>query len=211
LIDVAEIFLAQKALFDVEMGLAKGALNNLEASAKLGSNEFALELSALTYARLGNAARARQLQSDIDRRYPLSTFNISVFAPTIRTALSIPDEPSSAQILTVMKPAGSYEMGRQAVLIPTYIRAVALLSVKSAIDAEGEFRKVIDHRAVDAATPLYTLAYLGLARSLAIQQRLTESRKAYETVLDLWKSADADLPVLVEAKREHDLVSTHSG
>ena len=211
LIDVAEIFLAQKALFDVEMGLAKGALNNLEASAKLGSNEFALELSALTYARLGNAARARQLQSDIDRRYPLSTFNISVFAPTIRTALSIPDEPSSAQILTVMKPAGSYEMGRQAVLIPTYIRAVALLSVKSAIDAEGEFRKVIDHRAVDAATPLYTLAYLGLARSLAIQQRLTESRKAYETVLDLWKSADADLPVLLEAKREHDLVSTHSG
>ena len=83
----AAILLAQKALFDVEMGLAKSALNNLQASAKLGSNEFSLELSALTYARLGNQARARQLQSDIDRRYPLSTYNISVFAPTIRTEI----------------------------------------------------------------------------------------------------------------------------
>jgi DNA-binding winged helix-turn-helix (wHTH) protein/Flp pilus assembly protein TadD len=204
----AEILLAQKALFDVEMGLAKNALNNLQASAKLGSNEFSLELSALTYARLGNPARARQLQSDIDRRYPLSTYNISVFAPTIRIALLIPDAPSSADILVTMKPAGSYEMGRQAVLIPTYIRAVALLSVKSAVDAEVEFKKVIDNRAVDAASPLFTLAFLGLARSLAIQQRLPESRKAYETVLDLWKAADADLPVLVQAKREHDLVAS---
>jgi DNA-binding winged helix-turn-helix (wHTH) protein len=205
----AEILLAQKALFDVEMGLAKNALNNLKASAKLGSNEFSLELSALTYARLGNPARAKQLQSDIDRRYPLSTYNISVFAPTIRTALSIPDAPSSADILAIMKPASSYEMGRQAVLIPAYIRAVALLSVKSAVDAEAEFRKVIDNRAVDAASPLVTLSFLGLARSLAIQQRLPESRKAYETVLDLWKAADTDLPVLLQAKREHDLVSTH--
>jgi DNA-binding winged helix-turn-helix (wHTH) protein/tetratricopeptide (TPR) repeat protein len=205
----AEILLAQKALFDVEMGLAKSALNNLQSSAKLGSNEFSLELSALTYARLGNTARAKQLQSYIDRRYPLSTFNISVFAPTIRTALSIPDTPNRADILATMKPASSYEMGRQAVLIPAYIRAVALLSVKSAVDAEVEFRKVIDNRAVDAASPLYTLAYLGLARSLATQQRLPESRKAYETVLDLWKAADADLPVLLQAKREHDLVSTH--
>jgi eukaryotic-like serine/threonine-protein kinase len=204
----AEILLAQKALFDVEMGLAKNALNNLQASAKLGSNEFSLELSALAYARLGNPARARQLQSDIDRRYPLSTYNISVFAPTIRIALSIPDAPSSADILAIMKPAGTYEMGRQAVLIPTYIRAVALLSVKSAVDAEVEFKKVIDNRAVDAASPLFTLAYLGLARSLAIQQRLPESRKAYETVLDLWKAADANLPVLVQAKREHDLVAS---
>jgi DNA-binding winged helix-turn-helix (wHTH) protein/tetratricopeptide (TPR) repeat protein len=205
----AEILLAQKALFDVEMGLAKSALNNLQASAKLGSNEFALELSALTYARLGNPTRAKQLQSDIDRRYPLSTYNISVFAPTIRTALSIPDAPSSAEILATMKPASFYEMGRQAVLIPAYIRAVALLSVKSPVAAEVEFRKVIDNRAVDAATPLYTLAYLGLARSLAVQQRLPESRRAYETVLDLWKAADAELPVLLQAKREHDLVATH--
>jgi DNA-binding winged helix-turn-helix (wHTH) protein/tetratricopeptide (TPR) repeat protein len=205
----AEILLAQKAFFDVEMGLAKSALNNLQSSAKLGSNEFALELSALTYARLGNAARAKQLQSDIDRRYPLSTYNISVFAPTIRTALSIPDTPSSADIFATMKPASSYEMGRQAVLVPTYIRAVALLSVKSAVDAEVEFRKVIDNRAVDATTPLFTLASLGLARSLALQKRLPESSKAYDTVLDLWKAADADLPVLLQAKREHDLVSTH--
>ena len=205
----AEILLAQKALFDVEMGLAKSALNNLQSSAKLGSNEFSLELSALTYARLGNAARVKQLQNDIDRRYPLSTYNISVFAPTIRTALSIPDMPSSADILATMKPASSYEMGRQAVLIPTYIRAVALLSVKSAVGAEVEFRKVIANRAVDATTPLFTLASLGLARSLAIQKRLPESSKAYDTVLDLWKAADADLPVLLQAKREHDLVSTH--
>jgi hypothetical protein len=27
---------------------------------------------------------------------------------------------------------------------------------------------------------------------------------------DLWQAADADLPVLLEAKREHDSVSTHS-
>jgi eukaryotic-like serine/threonine-protein kinase len=203
----AEILLAQKALFDVEMGLAKNALNNLQESARLGSNEFSLELSALAYARLGNPAKAKQLQNDIDRRYPLSTYNISVFAPTIHTALSIPDLPSRDNILATMRPASSYEMGRQAVMIPTYIRAVALLSVKSAVDAEIEFRKVIDNRGVDFASPLFTLAYLGLARSLAVQHRLPEARIAYAKTLDFWKAADADLPVLLQARREQDLVS----
>ncbi|HEY2682669.1 MAG TPA: winged helix-turn-helix domain-containing protein [Steroidobacteraceae bacterium] len=205
----AQILLAQKALFDVEMGLAKSSLNNLRAAAKLGSNEFSLELSALAYARLGDSGKAKQLQNELDRRYPLSTFNISVFAPTIRTALSIPEAPSSADILAIMKPAIGYEMGRQAVLIPTYVRAVALLSVKAGNDAEGEFRKVIDNRPVDAATPLYTLAYLGLARSLALQQRLPDSREAYEKVVGLWKAADADLPVMLKAKRELELLSAH--
>jgi DNA-binding winged helix-turn-helix (wHTH) protein/Flp pilus assembly protein TadD len=204
----AEIVLAQKGLFDVEMGLSKGALNDVQASADLGTNEFALELSALVYARLGNPTKAKALQGEIDRQFPLSTFNISVFAPTIRVALGIPDSPNSADILAMMKSAGSYEMGRQAVLIPTYIRAIALLNTRSAADAELEFKKIIDNRGVDAASPFFSLAYLGLARGLGMQRRFPEARKAYETLLDLWKTADVDLPILLQAKREYYSVPT---
>jgi len=52
--------------------------------------------------------------------------------------------------------------------------------------------------------PLYPLAHLGLARAAALTGDMSKSRKAYQDLLALWKSADSDLPVLLEAKQEYE-------
>jgi hypothetical protein len=47
---------------------------------------------------------------------------------------------------------------------------------------------------------LYPLAYLGLARAAALTPDLAQSHKAYDDFFAVWKEADADLPILREAK-----------
>jgi hypothetical protein len=49
---------------------------------------------------------------------------------------------------------------------------------------------------------LRPLAYLGLARSRA-QGDTAKARRAYQDFFALLKDADADIPVLLEAKREY--------
>jgi beta-galactosidase GanA len=46
--------------------------------------------------------------------------------------------------------------------------------------------------------------HLGLARSAAMNGDATKARQAYQDFLALWKDADADLRVLLEAKKEYE-------
>jgi hypothetical protein len=51
---------------------------------------------------------------------------------------------------------------------------------------------------------MHSLQHLGLARAAALTGDTAESRAAYEQFFKLWKSADADLPILIEAKKEYE-------
>jgi hypothetical protein len=42
-----------------------------------------------------------------------------------------------------------------------------------------------------------------LARAYAAAGRTDEAKKAYEDAFTVWKNADADLPLLVEARKEY--------
>jgi hypothetical protein len=58
-----------------------------------------------------------------------------------------------------------------------------------------------------AASPLYPLAHLGLARAAALTGDTAKSRKAYQDFFALWKDADPDIPILKEAQRDYDKLS----
>jgi len=79
----------------------------------------------------------------------------------------------------------------------------AYLETKAPDEAAAEFRKILANRGVDGLSPLYPLAYLGLARTLYMQGKLRESRAAFEKFFTFWRNADADLPVLQDARREY--------
>jgi len=78
------------------------------------------------------------------------------------------------------------------------------LEAKNGALAASEFQKIIEHRGWDALSPLWPLASLGLARAAALQGDVAKSRQAYENFFRLWKEADPELPVLIEAKRERE-------
>ncbi len=84
------------------------------------------------------------------------------------------------------------------------MRGQAQLQAKNGALAAAEFQKIIEHRGWDALSPLWPLAALGLARAAALQGDVAKSRQTYETFFRLWKDADAELPVLIEAKGEYE-------
>ena len=51
--------------------------------------------------------------------------------------------------------------------------------------------------------PWGALARLGLARAYAMQGDTTKARAAYQDFLTIWKDADPDLPILIQAKAEY--------
>ena len=47
------------------------------------------------------------------------------------------------------------------------------------------------------------MSYLGLGRAYAMAGDKPDAKKAYDAFFSEWKNADADLPVIAEAKKEY--------
>ncbi|HTW32834.1 MAG TPA: hypothetical protein VMD76_14225, partial [Candidatus Sulfotelmatobacter sp.] len=66
-----------------------------------------------------------------------------------------------------------------------------------------EFRKILARRVLSAFSVIYPMAQLDLARALVAQHDPANARSAYQDFFAAWKSADPDIPVLIEAKKEY--------
>jgi Tfp pilus assembly protein PilF len=88
-------------------------------------------------------------------------------------------------------------------LYPVYVRGEAYLAAHQGSEAAAEFQKILHHRGVVQNAPIGALAHLGLARAYALQGNPAKSRAAYNDFLTLWKDADPDIPILLEAKAEY--------
>ena len=89
-----------------------------------------------------------------------------------------------------------------------YQRAITYLAAKHFDEAIREFMRILDHHGVGALTPYYSLAPLQLGRACSQVGDIDQARKQYEVFLTRWKDADADVPVLVQAKREYSRLTT---
>ena len=70
-------------------------------------------------------------------------------------------------------------------------------------EATAEFQKILDHRGIVGTDPIGVLAHLQLGRVFALSGDKTRAKAAYEAFLALWKDADADIPILKQAKAEY--------
>jgi eukaryotic-like serine/threonine-protein kinase len=83
---------------------------------------------------------------------------------------------------------------------------VANLRMGSAEVAAARFKEIKDRRRPAMSTQFAT-APLYYGRALAKLGRIDEARKAYEQFFENWKSADANLPIVVAAKDEYSKLS----
>jgi predicted Zn-dependent protease len=83
-----------------------------------------------------------------------------------------------------------------------FTRALIELKDGRAESAAARFKRLIDRQPLSTVM-IKPISMLYYARALAQQGKKDDSRKAYEQFLDLWKNADATLPLLVEAKKEY--------
>src|SRR5262245_56074760 len=159
---------------------------------------------AWTLALCGKTARAQSLADGLARKLPLDTMHNSVWLPLIHATLELKRGSAAGpeRAIQLLQPTRRYEAATS--FRPMWMRGQAHLEAKNGALAASEFQKIIEHRGWDALSPLWPLASLGLARAAALQGDVAKSRQAYENFFRLWKEADPELPVFIEAKRERE-------
>jgi tetratricopeptide (TPR) repeat protein len=87
--------------------------------------------------------------------------------------------------------------------ITLYARGNAYLLADRTRDAAAELQRIISLRYLNPADALIPMARLGQARVLAAQGDKRNARTAYQDLLALWKDADPDIPILLQATAEY--------
>jgi eukaryotic-like serine/threonine-protein kinase len=209
--ETAATYQTAAALREVESGNRKQALADADAAMKLAPNRDVKAMAALALARAGDTAEAAKLAAELDQTFPLDTLVQRYWLPTIRAAVALQrKDPNRA--VELLKVASTIELGQPTQVIvflcPVYLRGEAYLMLHDGNAAAAEFQKFIDHRGVVSNFPWGALARLGLARAYALDAATDpaardKARAAYQDFLTLWKDADPDIPILIQAKAEY--------
>lgn len=168
---------------------------------KIARGRASLPRAALGLALCGDLTQVTLLIDELSRRYPDDTVINSIWLPTIRAALELERNPTRAidqlQTTTIYEAAAEFW--------PQYLRGQAYLKLKRGAESMAEFQKILDHRGYAPLSPLSPLAHLGMARGAALAGDAPRCRMEYEAFFAVWRHADADLPVLIQAKREYGM------
>jgi serine/threonine protein kinase/tetratricopeptide (TPR) repeat protein len=206
----AATYQAAAALREVESGNVERARSDAQAALRLAPNRAVQAMAALVLARAGEVAQAQKLADDLDKAFPLDTLIQRYWLPTIRAALALHSN-NAGRAVELLKVATPVELGQPTLatvfLCPAYVRGEAYLKLHDGPAAAVEFQKFIDHRGLVVNFPWAALARLGIARAYALEAAKDptyrdKARAAYRDFLTLWKDADPDVPVLIEARKE---------
>jgi eukaryotic-like serine/threonine-protein kinase len=177
--------------------------------------------AALAFAVASDTARVESLAQDLGKRFPLDTQMQALWLPAIQAQLAL-NRKNPAAALTTLQAASAIELGNiqfvanSSCLYDVYVRGEAYLAAGQGSAAAAEFQKILHHSGIVWNCWTGALAHLGVARADALQSRTFQglgqgadadaargrALAAYKDFLTLWKDADADIPILKEAKAE---------
>ncbi|HTU33725.1 MAG TPA: protein kinase [Candidatus Acidoferrum sp.] len=199
-------FESEAAIWEALFGNTNEARQHANRALALSNSTEAESIGALALAFAGDA-RAGTIASDLAKRFPRDTIVQFNFLPAIQAQLAL-DRRDPARALELLQPALPYERGVAGStsftinLFPVYVRAQAYLAAGKGAQAAAEFQKILDLRGIVLNEPIGALANLGLARANALESNVANARASYEKFLQLWKSADTDIPLLHQARSE---------
>jgi DNA-binding winged helix-turn-helix (wHTH) protein/Tfp pilus assembly protein PilF len=166
--------------------------------------------AALAFGLAGDMATAQKIAHKLEGEYPLDTCVRFNYLPVLRAqlALSRADALSAIEALQVAAPyedgiTWSVMSGLFGAMYPVYLRGEAYLAEKQGRKAAVEFQKILDHPGIVVADPIGALARLQLGRAWSMAGDSKKAKSAYEDFLALWKEADPNIPVLVQAKADY--------
>jgi len=149
-------------------------------------------------AMIGDAERAQTILDGRLARTPRDTLLVGDFAPAVRAALLLRQGQPVAAV-AALRPANAYRMIEFDV---PYQMGYTLLAAGDPVGAETEFRDILAHPGRWLTGPQYPLARLGLAQALKAAGDVAGAKREYADFIDRWKTADTDVPILVQAKNE---------
>jgi len=151
----------------------------------------------------GEIDQAESLIDEVAGQYPKHTMIKGLWLPTIKATIEIERSNPTAAI-QLLQPVIHYEEAPDlAGFRAKYFRGQAYLQLGDGTKAAAEFQKILDRRGQVPLSPLYPLAHLGLAQAANLEGDIAKSKKAYQDFFALWKDAEPDIPILIEAKQEY--------
>ncbi len=207
--ETAAIWQVDGALREAEFGNRALARQAVTAALKRFPGRDVKVLSALALARIGDTARAQALAKELEKNYPTNTLLKYYWVPTIEASIEL-SRTNPSQALRYLEAAVPYELGmvtpgtQLGPLYPAYVRGQAYLLANNGTAAVTEFQKLLNRRGIVTNLATGTLARIQLARAYEISGDTSKAKSTYKDFLTLWSNADADVPILKQAKAEYE-------
>jgi eukaryotic-like serine/threonine-protein kinase len=197
---------AEAAVRDALVGNMASAKQEAQDALALANGRDVEAFSAIALELAGDSAQAARLASDLAKRFPEDTIVLFEYLPMIHAAHELRNG-DAGKAVEALAAAAPYELGRSLSLsfglYPIYLRGEAHLAVRQGAQAKAEFQKILDHPGVVQTSPIGALARLGLGRAYALAGDSAKAKTAYQDFLALWKNADPDIPIMIQAKAEY--------
>jgi tetratricopeptide (TPR) repeat protein len=188
---------------EVYFGRCAEAKSQAKEAMAISRGQGILVPGVLIFAACDDHNQAQSLLDELRKEYPKSTIVNAVIDPLVRAE----QERSRGNLdaaVQIMETVRGYDMGSIVGFANNYMRGSLYLKLRRGNEAAAEFKKIIDNPGIDVFSSAHALAHLCLGRALAITGDTSGARKAYQDFFAIWKDADPDLPVLVEAKKEYE-------
>jgi serine/threonine protein kinase/tetratricopeptide (TPR) repeat protein len=155
--------------------------------------------AAATLAQCNDEKSASPMLSALEKRYPQDTVVQEIVVLQSRGWLAL-KAGDAKQALVYLEQVRSHD---DASFAP-YMRGLAYLQLKDSANAIASFQEATHSKglAYILGSP-YGLSYLGMGRAYAMAGDKANAKKAYDVFFSEWKNADANLPVVAEAKKEY--------
>ena len=198
--DVQASFLLEEAQARGLAGLCNSS-DEVRQALSLDKSKQTQSLATLSAALCGDGKLALQLASELSKKYPQDTLIQDVYAPLSKAFVAL-FAGHAQEAIDAAEPAKPYDENYPA----SYLQGLAYLQLHDAGRALGAFQSTVragSGISSQGFAPFRAQALLGLARAYAMGGDKPNAKKAYEEAFAIWKDADADLPMLVAAKKEY--------
>jgi eukaryotic-like serine/threonine-protein kinase len=196
----ASILLAD-ALGRGMVGLCDGNEAAVEQALGLDKSKQTQAAAGLAAAVCGNGKLALPMLEELSRKFPEDTLIQDVYVPLSKAYVALAaGQPQQA--LADAEPAKPYSAAYPALSL----QGLAYLQMHDAGNAVNAFKAATKSGGAMLVSGLgagYPVAQLGLARAYAMGGDKANAKKAYDAFFVTWKNADADLPMLLAAKKEY--------
>ncbi|MFY9555332.1 MAG: protein kinase [Blastocatellia bacterium] len=199
--DVAAQILVAAAARDALLGDCRMMKEQTAKALGISHSQLTMIPAGNALATCGEFSQTQTISGELVRRFPKDTILNRVLLPLVQARIEL-HRGNPAQAIQLLETTRSYEGAAH--FQDAYLRGQAYLSQQKGADAAAEFQKILDHRGSQTTSLLYSLAHVGLARASVLQDNTAKARKAYQDFFALWKDADPDTPILIQAKKEYE-------
>jgi DNA-binding winged helix-turn-helix (wHTH) protein/predicted Zn-dependent protease len=200
LIGFAAYVSASAALAEAVIGDSGHARTDSFAALQLRETPQTRDMAALALALAADYKSAENLAGKIRGNYRPIDPRFYLLTMRAASALGHRDATGAIEVLQGVSP---YVGGDMEEMISVHLRGQAYLMLHDGSASAAEFRNILDHPGLVLENPVGALAHLGLGRSYVLQGNVAKARAAYQAFLTLWKDADPDIHVLMQAKAEY--------